>query len=569
MTREFTTQVEGFERRVRSLIESCRTAKEQEGGLLLGHVLEELSTSLEELKVAEEELAAQNFELEAAQTQAESERRRYRDLFFSAPQGYLITNQRGTILEANHAATDLLGAPSGYLTGKPMPLLVVNEDRADFQRWLRGIQAGELGVAARVEARVQTVSRTRTFPCKFSFWRTSEDGEDRSALRWAIEDLTLRDRALERDWFEEQAQRKDEFLAVLAHELRNPLAAISLAAELLGREVNPAEGRAFWATELVRRHSLQLTRLVNELLDVSRVYHGKVELSRMAMELSLVVDNAVETVQPMFRQRHQLLAIDRDASPLWVNGDAVRLQQVMVNLLDNAARYTPEGGRIEVELRRSEERAVVTVRDFGIGIAPEAIDHIFGLFEQGGATTSPGGLGIGLTLVRELVRLHGGTIEARSEGKDRGSEFIMHLPIVEEPVRRQEPAVKVRLGNRDGAARVLIVDDNRDAADLVGLCLEDMGHQVSIAYSAARAQELVAGCTVALVDLAMPDLDGFQLAPLLRVAEPRVMLVALSGFGDDRSRAAAEKAGFEDYMMKPVDTAALDIFLRAVVAARG
>ncbi|HKE19922.1 MAG TPA: ATP-binding protein [Kofleriaceae bacterium] len=563
----FTSQIEGFDRRVRALLEAC-SAPQIDPGRMMSKVLEDLATSLEELKVAEEELAAQNRELEAAQASAEVERRRYRELFMDAPEGYLLTDERGTIGEANQAAAALLGISVPLLVGKPLPLFIGIEDRPEFQRWLRRIREGELGVTTHAEAQVHIASRDRSFPCSFSVWRTG-DRDGRRSLRWALHDLTLRDRARERDRFEEQSVRKDEFLAVLGHELRNPLAAIALAADVLGREIPLDEGRAAWATLMIRRHSGQLNRLVNDLLDVSRVYHGKVVLARRALDLAQVVTGAIETVQPLLRQKRHLLAVDLGPDPLVVDGDPLRLQQVMVNLLDNAAKYTPEGGRIEVRLRRSgESSAAISVRDSGVGIAPDMIDRVFGLFEQGGEKGASG-LGIGLTLVRELVRMHGGCIVARSDGTNRGAEFIVSLPTVARPAAEPTDGAPADLEWRsEGAAQILIVDDNRDAADMVAMSLEELGHQVAVAYSADTAAKLVVGCTVALVDLAMPVTSGFELAPRLRAIAPELELIALTGFGDARNRADAEQAGFHHYVLKPVDIPGLDVLVRQLVAAR-
>jgi PAS domain S-box-containing protein len=558
----FSTQIEGFDRRVRALLEAF-SAPDIERSAVLNAVVEELTTSLEELKVAEEELAAQNLELESAHASLEAERRRYREFFMSAQEGYLVTDHTGTIIEGNEAASRLLGASLANLAGKPLAMFVVANERAAFQRWVRSIRNRELGVATHEEVHVNTLGRERSFRCSFTFWRTDDNLTGGPSLRWALHDLSDRDRALERDRFEEQAVRKDEFLAVLAHELRNPLAAITLAAAQLTRRVEPGDERMTRAAETVKRHTAQLARLVDDLIDVSRVYHGKIALQSQVVELSELVAAAVSTVQPLLRMKRHLLSIDRDAEPLWVKADPLRLQQVLVNLLDNAAKYTPDGGRIEVRMRRTGGRAVVAVRDFGIGIPPDMIEHIFGLFEQGSGGTS--GLGIGLTLVRELMRMHGGTVEAYSAGIDQGSEFVISLSLVHEPAEMEEtPAAAVTERSPATAASVLIVDDNRDAADLVGMALEELGHAVRIAYSAEKAQELVSGCVVALVDLAMPTMDGFALAPLLRRLEPSIALIAMTGYNDDHHRGAAEQVGFKHYVLKPVDIGELDELVRAV-----
>ena len=557
----FSTQIEGFDKRVRALLEAIATPGIERGSIL-NAVLEELSTSLEELKVAEEELAAQNLELESAHASLQAERRRYREFFMSAQEGYLVTDHKGTIVEGNVAAGRLLGTSVANLAGKPLATFVIANERAEFQHWLRRIRDRELGVATHEEAHVNTLGRERSFRCSFTFWRTDDDLSAGPTLRWALQDLSDRDRALERDKFEEQAVRKDEFLAVLAHELRNPLAAITLAAAQLTRKVAPADERMTRAAETVKRHTGQLTRLIDDLIDVSRVYHGKIALDCQVLELSDLVAGAVSTVQPVLRLKRHLLSIDRDAEPLWIKADPVRMEQVLVNLLDNAAKYTPEGGRIEVRMRRAGGRGVVAVRDFGIGIPPDMIEHIFGLFEQGSGRAS--GLGIGLTLVRELVRMHGGTVEAYSAGIDQGSEFVVSLPLVQAPAEIDELTAAEDPMPPGASARVLIVDDNRDAADLVGMALEELGHTVRIAYTPDQAQELVSGCTAALVDLAMPAMDGFELAPLLRRLEPGLALIAVTGYDDDRHRGAAEHIGFKHYVLKPVDMGKLDALLRAV-----
>jgi CheY-like chemotaxis protein len=280
-----------------------------------------------------------------------------------------------------------------------------------------------------------------------------------------------------------------------------------------------------------------------------------------------VVTNAVETVQPQLSQKHHALKVFGAGDPLPVDGDPLRLQQVIVNLLDNASKYSSDGGLIEVRLRRTAEHAVISVRDFGIGIPPGMIERIFGLFEQG---TSTSGLGIGLTLVRELVRMHGGTIQAQSGGENQGSEFIITLPLITRPLDAFTPLPERRLPARSGSdpARVLIVDDNRDAADLLGSALEELGHDVAIAYSADAALALMPGRDAALVDLAMPGMNGFELVPELRRIAPDAELFAVTGFGDDANRAHAAAAGFQHYALKPVELGDIDSLLRAAAGKR-
>lgn len=558
MDRErFSSQLQEFERRAGALIRAFE--EDALDRTRMGDVLAELSTSMEELRVAEEEMIGLNRRLEGVHADVEAERRRYQDLFLSAPGAYLVTDERGSILEGNHAASELLEVPIQHMAGKPLPFFVAVEDRPRTQQWLRQIKAEDEGAPDRLELRIHTIRSDRAFPAELSFWRI-RDGRG-TALRWALVDLSDRERARERDWFEEQAVRKDQFLAVLGHELRNPLAAIDLASQVMASDGEAGQGRSREAVRMIQRHIGHLTRLVDDLLDVSRVYHGKINLAHETIDMHHVVNAAAESSRLLYRQKGHELAIHRETEALTVDGDPLRLQQVITNLLDNAAKYTPEGGRIEVRLRRVGDRAIVGVRDFGIGIPPAALNRIFDMFEQVGVTTTTG-LGIGLSLARELVKLHGGTIEARSDGLNRGSEFIISLPLADSKRVFQPASSPASSASAGDAVDVLIVDDNCDAADLLSEGLASLGHRVTIAYSAEQALYQVSGCTVALIDLAMPVMDGFALASKMRRLMPRLRLIALTGFSDDTNRTAAQRAGFQQYVLKPVNLGALDALLR-------
>jgi PAS domain S-box-containing protein len=364
-------------------------------------------------------------------------------------------------------------------------------------------------------------------------------------------------RALERSSQElrEADRRKDEFLATLAHELRNPLAPIRNGLQLLGL-AEPGSDVAEQARAMMERQTRHLVRLVDDLLEVSRITTGKLELRKAPVDLAAVLRSAVETSRPLVEAGGHTLTIEVPPQPIVVEADAVRLAQVAANLLNNAARYTEPGGRIELAARREGGEAEVSVRDNGIGIEPAMLARVFELFTQGGHAPAhgQGGLGIGLTLARTLVELHGGRIEARSAGRGQGSEFIVRLPVIaaqaiaEEPVAPPGPAGTPR--------RILIVDDNVDAARSLSMLLAAMGHEVQVAHDGAAALDQArAQCPdLLLLDLSMPGLDGFAVASGVR-ADPRlagVRIVAVTGRGDERDRQRCREAGFDEHVVKPV-----------------
>jgi signal transduction histidine kinase/ActR/RegA family two-component response regulator len=367
-------------------------------------------------------------------------------------------------------------------------------------------------------------------------------------------------------------QAKDEFLAVLGHELRNPLAPLRNAAEILALRGagDPALARI---QAIIERQVRHMVRLVDDLLDVSRIARGRVELRRERVALADVVSRAADAVRTLVEERGQGLAVHAGGNEVLVDGDPVRLEQVVSNLLHNAARYTPPGGHLEVGVAAEGDRAVVRVRDDGIGIAPEMVERIFELFVQGDRPRdgAGGGLGIGLTVVRNLVQLHGGTVSARSEGRGRGTEFEVRLPLA----RTAAPAAAPKSVPPTGLARprrVLVVDDNRDAAESLALVLRDAGHDVVTAADGAAALT-VSGAQpfdVVFLDLAMPDgLDGFEVAARMR-ADPRlhgVKLVALTGFGQQEDRRRTSAAGFDAHLVKPVDPDDVRRLLASVPAA--
>ena len=364
-------------------------------------------------------------------------------------------------------------------------------------------------------------------------------------------------------------ERKDEFLAMLAHELRNPLAPISSAAQLL-RMLFPGEARIRDASDIIARQVRHMTHLVDDLLDVSRVTRGLVTIERTSVELDAVVRDAVEQVMPVVRARHHTLTLDLAPRPVYVSGSRTRLIQVAANLLNNAAKYTPEGGQLHVCLKQDDAHALLQVSDNGIGIAPDLLPVVFDLFTQGQRTPdrSQGGLGLGLALVKKVVELHDGAVEARSDGPGHGSTFTMRLPLLRDAVKAPAPAPGRAGPAAPQALRVLVVDDNVDAARTLAMVLEVAGHGVTVEHAAHAALERAAqaGFDVVLLDIGLPDMSGHVLAGRLKQLPgcAHAALIAVSGYGQEQDRRMSREAGFDAHLVKPVPPDQLiDVIARA------
>jgi signal transduction histidine kinase len=353
-------------------------------------------------------------------------------------------------------------------------------------------------------------------------------------------------------------RQKNEFLAMLAHELRNPLAPIRNAGEILSRTL-PPNSPTHAAIAMVKRQVTQLTRLVDDLLDVSRITQGRVELKREPLDLATVINHAVETAEPLFRERQHEVSIVSSYRALHINGDMTRLVQSVVNILTNAAKYTDPGGKIELQTRTDGGCALVEVSDNGAGISPELLPRVFELFVQGDRTLDRalGGLGIGLSVAKQLIEMHGGRVEASSRGLGHGSTFRLWLPLIE----RSGSLVNELAESEPLAKRVLIVDDNVDAADSLALVLQLDGHVTKTGYSAQDALELAVTFEpdVILLDIGLPEMNGYEVARRVRaLGRPgEVKLIALTGYGQVEDLRRAEEAGFDDHLVKPVDFATL------------
>jgi len=313
-----------------------------------------------------------------------------------------------------------------------------------------------------------------------------------------------------------------------------------------------------------------MVRLVDDLLDVSRITRGKIELQRERLDLAAVVQSALETSRPLIETAKQELTVTLPSEPLFVVGDLTRLAQVVANLLNNSSKYTPEGGHIRLILERQEQQAVLRVQDDGIGIVPEMLSNIFEMFMQVDRSLgrSQGGLGIGLTLVRSLTEMHGGRVEARSEGAGKGSEFTVRLPLAPSmPDSRgtPEPRSARHEVSRTPARHILVVDDNVDSAQTLGKALEVMGNEVRIAHDGMKALEAAAEFVpdVILLDIGLPAMDGYEVARRLRSMPQlkHVVLIAQTGWGQEQDRRRSEEAGFDHHLVKPVDFSALEKLL--------
>jgi signal transduction histidine kinase len=367
----------------------------------------------------------------------------------------------------------------------------------------------------------------------------------------------------------EASRRKDEFLAVLGHELRNPLAPMRFALQILDGRV-PADDRSRRYIEILSRQTATLTRLVEDLLDVSRITRGAVELRRERVDLEQIARFAFEAVRPLLEARRHAVAVSVPAEPIFVLGDPVRLEQVVVNLLTNAARYTDPGGCITLAVERDGDHARIRVKDTGIGIAREKLDRIFELFAQAvpDLSRAQGGLGIGLTVVKGLVEQHGGTVTAASAGPGKGTEIVVLLPRAPAPAATEVPPSSPAPPPAAPPRRVLVVDDNQHAAEMLSALLADAGHTVSIANDGPTALRLAEerAHDVVLLDLGLPGMDGFEVARRLRRSggAARAALVAVTGYGGGEYRARAREAGFDLHVVKPISPEAL-----AAILARG
>jgi len=385
----------------------------------------------------------------------------------------------------------------------------------------------------------------------------------KGALRSRLRQFEVRDLLRQRD---ESLKHRDEFLAMLAHELRNPLAPIRNAV-YLQKQLKMQDPVFERTRDAIDRQSNNLTRLVNDLLDISRLELGKVQLQRCEMDINEAVRHAIDACSEIIRERRQSLRVHLDYKPTTINGDMMRIEQVICNLLTNAAKYTPENGYITVSSRRNGDHVEISIEDTGMGIPPALLESIFDLFTQNkrSLARSEGGLGIGLTVARRLIELHGGKIFASSGGDNAGSCFEISLPAVQPAATAANAADESVLGTQKHT--ILVVEDNADIRDTLELMLRQWGHEVHFAETGPEGVKSALSIhpSIALIDIGLPELDGYEVARSIRSGTAdwpnSIRLVAMTGYGQDSDKLRAKDAGFDSHLLKPVDPSVLETML--------
>jgi two-component system CheB/CheR fusion protein len=485
----------------------------------------------------------------------------YRGMIENMKEGALVLDRGGVVVYCNAYFAELIEVDRAALLGTSILPSIPEESRPFFQSLQQANQAEVAEGGLRDGGEIVLRSRRGQLVPLFATLNRLEVDEH-ELFCFILTDLRGQKREQE---LLDQSRRKDEFLAMLAHELRNPLAPIRNAASLLTVGA-PNEARLQRARGVIERQVTHLTRLIDDLLDISRITRGKIRLEAEPIDLGVAISRSVETVRPILEAHRHQFSVELPSEPLLVQADLTRLSQALGNLLNNAAKFTPDGGAITLTARRTGSMLEVSVRDNGIGIAPDMLPRIFDLFTQVDATPgrSQGGLGIGLTLVRTLVEMHGGTVEARSAGAGQGSEFVVRLPalhdaneaVTQGSADRPSPQ-RVRSPTDGGATRrVLVVDDNVDSLQSLTEVLEELGHEVRAAPDGETALELARQFRphVMLVDIGLPGMNGYDLARSLRRTPElqQAILVALTGYGREEDRRASLEAGFNDHWVKPI-----------------
>jgi len=485
---------------------------------------------------------------------------RFSSFLEAAPDAVVIADQAGKIVRVNAQTERIFGYGREELTGQPVEILMPERFRVDHT-----------GKRAAFVARPST----RPMGPALDLWGLRKDGTefpveislspipDHQGILVAsiVRDVTAR-RQMEQE-LRNADRMKDEFLATLGHELRNPLAPICNAVQYLGIEGLKEPGLTT-AREVIARQVTIMVRLIDDLLNVSRISRNKLEIRKQRVELAAVLESALEGSRPLLRQGGHELTVSLPPQPVALDADPIRLAQVFVNLLNNAAKYTKPGGHVWLTAELQGSDAVVSVRDNGIGIPGDMLSRIFDMFTQVNQSReqSQGGLGIGLTLVRRLVEMHEGSIEAHSNGPDAGSEFVVRLPI---PVQRPQelpPSVHGPSAAAPSGCRILVVDDNKDSAVSMGMLLQLKGYEIRTAHDGLEAMDVAEAFhpEVMLLDIGLPKLSGYEVARRIR-QQPwggQVILVALTGWGQDEDRRRSHEAGFNFHLVKPVALAALE-----------
>ena len=516
--------------------------------------------------------------LQRAQAAAQESEERYRLLVRGARDfAIVMLDVEGRVADWNAGGERIFGYEPDEIIGvhfsrffRPediaagAPQRVLKMARADVfapnEHWMVRKDGSQFWGSGSTTALVDAAGRTRGFA------KVIRDLTHRKALeddlRRRVEQLAAADKS------------KDEFLGMLAHELRNPLAPLTHALELL-EDRRTAEELREEAIAIMGRHIARMAHLVDDLLDVSRITHGKIPLRRQPVELGAALRLVVEDMRILIEMRRQKISLEAAGHAVWLDADPARIHQIFANLLDNASKFSRAGGRIDVRTElgqgRSGPEVAVTVRDEGIGIDPAMLQRVFEVFTQAdnSISRSRGGLGIGLMLSRNLVQMHGGTIEAHSAGLEQGSEFVVRLPVVPAPKAPDPTPPKMAQEVESRPRRILVVDDNVDGARTLGHLLRSLGHEVHVAFTSQEglAEAHTFQPQVVFLDLGLPGMDGFEVARAMRKMPgmDQVRLVALTGYGREEDRQRSREAGFDEHFVKPADLQVLMGFLAASV----
>ena len=577
--------------------------------------LAELHTSMEELRVAHEALTHQNEELVLTRNKLEAERQRYLNLFDFAPDGYLVTTLEGIILEANRAAAEMLAIAQRFLVGKLLINFIAEAERHDFRSLLNQYNQVHSELPQEIEVRLHSRDG-KSFDAGLTLSPVYNNHGRIEALRWLVRDITERKQAeekiralnaeLEQKVKERTAQLeaanrlkdellvseqearveaenanrgKDEFLAMVSHELRTPLNSMLGWIHIL-RTPSSSEANRTQAIDVIERNAKSQSQIIDDILEVSRIIAGKFSLNMQVIDLAPVIHAAIDSVrylaEPKAIEINSHLAVDIEP----VLGDPTRLQQVVWNLLLNAIKFTQPGGRIEVKLERAGDEARITVSDTGRGIMPDFMPYIFDRFRQADASTTRQyrGLGLGLAIVRHIVEMHGGRVQAASDGEDKGSAFMVYLPVTSkaqqpfqgafEEGEADWPTVKPDLTG----IWIVEIDDEADAREMLGVVLEQWGARVTVTADCKEVVRLIEGDSrgarpdVLIADIAMPGEDGFDLIRKIRSLPPgrggTIPAIALTAYASDDVRSRVLSAGFQMHLAKPVSLARLGAIVK-------
>jgi PAS domain S-box-containing protein len=481
----------------------------------------------------------------------------------------------GRILSWNRGATRIFGYEPHEVIGKPITIIIPPELHAEEQQILERLSRGE-----RIE-HFDTVRLTkdgRRIAISLTVSPVQDANGTIIGASKVARDVSERKLAEERLKESQEAlrladRRKDEFLALLAHELRNPLAPIRYALAANKKPGRTPE-QCRQAEEIIERQVTHMSRLLDDLLDISRITRGALELKKTRCELTSIIGAAIETARPILDTKRHTLVLELPREPVQLQADVVRLAQVFSNLLINAAKYTDPGGRIQLRAFQQDDEVVVSVRDNGIGISADMLPRVFHMFFQSRSALAraEGGLGVGLSLVRGLLALHGGSVEARSEGPGQGSEFTVRLPLGDATSAVTDAETEAEQISADAGLKILVVDDNQDAADTCAMLLETSGHHVQTAYTGRQALELARTFRphAVLLDIGLPDVNGYELAEQIRATRwgRDTVLVAVTGWGQEEDRQRAVAAGFDHHLVKPISAETVEMLLQSLVGAR-